>query len=243
MADARRSETSGPESSGPATSRPGSGDTRPRRAYRSTVREESARRTRQAVIDAARELFIDRGYGGTSFADIAARAGVARPTAFTAFGSKPALLRQVLDQALAGDDEPVPVADRPWYRPVREADSQPGVLSAYAAVCALIGGRAAGIFEAVRRAVDDAPELAEVWETLLRNRRVGASTVVDRVRSLGSLRPGLAPEQAVDIVWLFNDPGHYHALVDRCGWPVNTFQGWLTDQLVAALLPPPARHG
>src|SRR5262252_1922799 len=91
---------------------------RPRRQYRSPVREEGAQRTRQAIVAAASELFLERGYVATSLADVAAAAGVARPTVFAAFGSKPALLQQVLDEALAGDDEPVPVAQRPWFQPI-----------------------------------------------------------------------------------------------------------------------------
>lgn len=78
-------------------------------------------------------------------ADVARAAGVARPTVFAAFGSKAALLRQVLDEALAGDDEPVPVAHRPWFRPVWEAREPAAVLEAYAGVCTLIAGRAAGV--------------------------------------------------------------------------------------------------
>lgn len=78
---------------------------------------------------------------------VAAEAGVARPTVFAAFGSKAALLRQVLDQALAGDDEPVPVAQRPWFQPVWDATAPPEVVDAYAAVCTLIGARAARIFD------------------------------------------------------------------------------------------------
>src|SRR5438105_9869767 len=98
------------------------------------------------------------------------------------FGSKPALLRQVLDQALAGDDEPIPVAARPWFQPVWEAPAQDTALDAYAQVCTLIGGRAAQIFEAVRRAADAVPEVTELWNTLQGNRRAGAHMVVKHLQ-------------------------------------------------------------
>ncbi|SCG58911.1 transcriptional regulator, TetR family [Micromonospora coxensis] len=211
-------------------------DAKSTRRYRSAVREESARRTRRAVVGAAAELFVARGYAGTSLADVAAAAGVARPTVFAAFGSKPALLRQVLDEALAGDDEPVPVAQRPWFRPVFEADTQAGVLHAYAGVCTLIGSRAARIFETVRRAADEAPEVADVWETLLRNRRAGARMVVERGHSLGPLRHGADVERAVDVLWVFNDPALYDALVLRCGWTEDSFRDWLSERMQDALL-------
>ncbi|MFI7488405.1 TetR/AcrR family transcriptional regulator [Micromonospora echinaurantiaca] len=210
---------------------------KPTRPYRSRVREEGARRTRQAVIAAATELFVARGYAATSLADVAAAAGVARPTVFAAFGSKPALLSQVLDQALAGDDEPVPVAQRPWFRPVWDAGGQGEVLDGYARVCTLIGGRAARVFEAVRRAADETPEVAEVWETLLRNRRAGARMVVEQVRTFGPLRQGADVERAVDELWFYNDPAHYAALVLHCGWPEDTFRRWLAARMRDVLLP------
>jgi len=172
----------------------------------------------------------------TSLADVGAAAGVARPTVFAAFGSKPALLRQVLDQALAGDDAPIPVKDRPWFRPVWEASTPDAVLDAYAQVCVLIGSRAARIFETVRRAADDAPEVAEVWATLQRNRRAGAQMVVEHLQSLGGLRPDLDTTRAGDILWIFNDPGHYDALVHHCGWSEGSLRTWLADRMCEALL-------
>ncbi|GIJ81142.1 regulatory protein, tetR family [Micromonospora phaseoli] len=212
-------------------------DEKPTRPYRSRVREESARRTRQAVVTAATELFVARGYTATSLADVAAAAGVARPTVFAAFGSKAALLRQVLDEALAGDDEPIPVAQRPWYRPVWDADSPTAVLDAYADVCTLIGGRTARVFETVRRAADGSSETAEVWQTLLRNRRFGARMVVERLVTLGPLRQGSDVERAIDEVWFYNDPAHYGALVHDLGWDEQTYRGWLARSMRYALLP------
>lgn len=207
-----------------------------RRPYRSQVREDGARRTRQAVLVTAADLFTARGYAATSLADVAAGAGVARPTVFATFGSKPALLKAVLDLALAGDDEPVPVAERPWFRPVWEAREPDAVLAAYAGVCVLIGSRAAGAFEAVRRAADSAPEVAAIWQTMQANRRAGARMVLDHLVTVGSLRPGLPFERAVDVLWFYNDPGHYGALVDHQGWSARTFRTWLGEQLQSALL-------
>jgi AcrR family transcriptional regulator len=209
----------------------------PRRRYESPVRQENARRTRQAIVAAASDLFTARGYAATSLAEVAAAAGVARPTVFAAFGSKPALLRQVLDQALAGDDEPVAVADRPWFQPVWDAPTQEGVLGAYARVCTLIGGRAAQIFEAVRRAADSSPEVDALWNTLQGNRRAGARMVVQHLQSLGPLGPGLNAGRATDLLWVFNDPAHYNALVLQCGWPESVFTDWLSSQMRHALLP------
>jgi AcrR family transcriptional regulator len=207
-----------------------------RRSYHSPVRAESARRTRQAIVTAAGNLFVERGYTAASLRDVAELAGVARPTVAAAFGSKPALLRQVLDDALAGDDEPIPVAQRPWFAPVWQATHPNTVLSAYAEVCTLISRRAARIFEVVHRAAGEANEIAELWATLSRNRRAGADMVVRHAIETGPLRAGLAVDQAVDSLWIFNDPAHYAALVLERHWPEPDFQQWLVNQMRAALL-------
>ncbi|MER7546299.1 hypothetical protein ABTW95_25155 [Spirillospora sp. NPDC127506] len=151
-----------------------------------------------------------------------------------ASGSKPALLKQVLDQALAGDDEPVPVADRPWFRPVWDAATPAATLDAYADVCMLIGARGADLRDG---AADAAPETAELWRTVRANRRAGARMVVDHLVALGPLRPGLGVERAADVLWTFNDPAHYGALVHESGWPEPEFRDWLAGVMRATLLP------
>ena len=206
------------------------------RPYRSAVREEGARRTRRAIIEAAGTLFEQRGYRGTALSAVAAAARVARPTVTAAFGSKPALLREVVDEALAGDDDPVPVADRPWFRPVWEAQTHHDLLAAYAQVCTLIDARAARIFEVVRRAADESPQVADLWERTQRNRRAGAGIVVKQLRSLGPVPGWPGYERAVDVVWLFNDPAHYDTLVMQCRWPEPDFTDWLAARMQEALI-------
>lgn len=212
-------------------------DGKRRRRYTSAMRSEGARRTRQAIVATAGALFTERGYASTSLSDIASAAGVARPTVFAAFGSKGALLRQVLDQALAGDDAPVPVADRPWFRPVWDATTPAAVFDAYAEVCLVIARRAAPLFEVVRRATDDAPEAAELWKTLQDNRRAGASMVITHAQTLGPLAPDLDTDAATDILWIYNDPALYATLVSQRGWTEQAFRQWLTITIRKALLP------
>jgi len=202
-----------------------------RRRYESPLRDQQARQTRRAIVAAATQLFVARGYAGTSLADIAAHASVARPTAFAAFGSKAALLREVVDQALAGDDEPVPVADRPWFRPVWEGRTPEAVLAAYAEVCRIIGGRAADVFEVVRQAADEGPELAGLWEAMERNRRAGAAMVIDRIAEIAPGSPCLDRDRAVDVVWMFNDPSHYRSLVRARGWSEREYTAWIADHM------------
>lgn len=209
-----------------------------RRPYTSTVRAEGARLTRAAIVSAAARLFVERGYEGTSLADVAQAAGVARPTVVAAFGSKPALLSRVLDESLAGDDEPVPISERTWFRPVWDAPTARGVLAAYARVCVIIGARAGGVVEVVRRASDSAPEVAQLWTSWLQGRRAGAAMVVERQPVRAALRPGLTVQTAGDVLWTLNDPDRYVCLVEQQSWDEVTYETWLAETMCLLLLDP-----
>lgn len=210
-------------------------ESRPR-PYHSRVREESARRTREAIVSAATLLFIRDGYAGTSWDAVAEAAGVSRPTAVTAFGTKAALLSQVLDQSLAEDDDPVPVRDRPWFRPVWEATTAAETLDAYARVCVLIASRAAGVVEALHRAADTSPEVDALWERWLTGRRAGAAMVIGHPPLTRALAPGMGPDQAVDVLWALNNPDLHLGLVTRAGWTEEAFEAWLARTMRTALL-------
>ncbi|TDQ05555.1 TetR/AcrR family transcriptional regulator [Labedaea rhizosphaerae] len=213
-------------------------DVKGKRPYRSTLREAGARQTRQAIVAAASELFLDQGYTATSLSGIATRAGVARPTPHAVFGSKSAILRAVVDQALAGDDEPIPVADRPWFQPVWQATDQLGVFTAYAKVCTLIGARAARIFDTVRQAADDSAETAQLWQQVQDNRLAGARMVCRRAADLGPLACEL--DRAVDVIWVLNDPCLYGDLVHRRQWSEAAYTAWLATHMGTVV---PAPHG
>jgi AcrR family transcriptional regulator len=212
-----------------------------RRTYTSTVRAESALATRAAIVSAATRLFLERGYEGASLADVARAAGVARPTVVAAFGSKPALLSRVLDEALAGDDEPIPISERIWFRPVWEATTARGVLTAYARVCVVIGARAGAVVEVVRRATDSAPEVTQLWMSWLRGRHAGAAMVVERQPVREALRSGLTTRAASDVLWTLNDPDRYVSLVEQQHWDAASYETWLAETMCLLLLDP--SHG
>ena len=208
-----------------------------KRSYQSPLREGQARSTRTAIIEAAWQLFGEHGYAATSIEEIAAAAGVSRATVFTAVGGKPVLLKSALDVAIVGDDEPASLPERPSSRAVR-AEADPGIyLDRYAELVTEMGGRVAPIAEAVRGAAGADSDARELWESHLAQRRIGAANVVSDLRSKGArLRPELDDATAADVVWVLNDPGLYHHLVLRRGWPQEQFQRWLSKALRSQLL-------
>src|SRR6476646_8940055 len=90
------------------------------RTYSSPLRTKQAQTTRRAVLEAARDLFTAQGYGATTIDQIAARAGVSKPTVFSAVGNKQTVLSAVRDVAMAGDDEQLSIVQRPVAEQVRQ---------------------------------------------------------------------------------------------------------------------------
>jgi AcrR family transcriptional regulator len=207
-----------------------------KRDYSSPLRDAQAQATRLNVITAAGRLFVENGYGATSIEAIAQAAGVGRATVFTSVGGKPALLRTAYDVAIVGDDEPVPLPQRPWARRVLEATTQRERIDRYADMLVLVNSRVAGICEAFRGAASSDLDVRASWESIRSERRGGAANFVRFITDLGDLRPGLDAEHAADIVWLLNDPALYHQLVVERGWSEAHYRDWLSETMQAQLL-------
>lgn len=83
-------------------------------------------------------------------------------------------------------------------------------------------------------------------QTAEQRRRAGATTVIDSVRKVGTLRAGLTRQRAIDILWLLNSPAVYRQLVRHAGWRADDYQAWLADTMTTQLLdddmaePPPS---
>src|SRR5258708_33227705 len=104
----------------------------PRRPYNSERRREAADRNRAAVVAACRELLFQDGYHVTTVRAVAERAGVSVETVYKTFGGKPGMVKALWDTTLAGDDEPVPMADRPQTREILRTGDAVAKLRLYA---------------------------------------------------------------------------------------------------------------
>ena len=83
-----------------------------KRQYDASQRQDDARARRRRVVEAAHDLFLDRGYGSVTIQEIARQAGVSTQMIYAAFGSKAGILSQAVDQAIVGDDEQVALFER-----------------------------------------------------------------------------------------------------------------------------------
>jgi len=202
-----------------------------RRSYRTSIRRGDAPRL---VIAAATRLFATKGYLATSIDDIAAEAGVARPTVFTAVGSKSVILREVLDQAIAGDDAAVPVADRDWWRETIEEPDAARSIKLLARTMTRIGQRLALIARAMETAAGIDPDAAEVWDRYQRQRRIGLREFAEALTTKeATVRCDI--ETMTDTLWALQ-PAAYLRLVADAGWTPERYEAWLADLLTRLFL-------
>jgi AcrR family transcriptional regulator len=206
------------------------------RRYASPLRAATAADTRRRILDAAEELFVAEGYAGTTVDEIAERAGVSKPTVFASVGSKRTLLKLLRDRALAGDEEPVPVRQRPWYQRLLAEPDPARSLRRYAHEVTEMLNRVAPLEDALRSAAAVDPELRELWQTSEGERRVGAQTVVDALLDKGRLRPSLNRDAAVDLLWALTAGEPFVRLVHHRRWSVESYARWLGDTFCDQLL-------
>jgi AcrR family transcriptional regulator len=217
----------------------------PARSYNSARRDEQARRTRRRVLQAAGQAFVQHGYAGTTMRAVAAEAGVSVATLEQQFATKAGLLKAAIDVAIAGDDEPVPVLDRPWVERALDAPSVADLLQTVAEVLGAAQRRSAGLVLAVFEGSTTDAGLATVAEQMVAQRAATATWIVDAVAGRAVLRPGLTHADAVDTTWLLMDPAVFRRLTRDRAWSVHRYEDWFATCLGRLLIddenPPPGR--
>lgn len=203
----------------------------PRRSYRSTIRRGDAP---QAILTAAASLFRTKGYLATSIDDIAAEAGVARPTVFAAVGPKPLVLKLVVDQAISGDDAPVVVAERPWSQEAVQAEDPATSLRLHARNIRLICERVADLLWAVESAAAVDADARALWDDLQAQRRTAMYNYAQALERKTELRDDV--QTITETMWAMT-PALYLRLVRDAGWPPDRFETWLADTFIQLWLP------
>ena len=209
----------------------------PSRKYDSSRRQAQARQTRLQIAEAARALFLERGYGGTSIEAIAEKAYVAPETIYATFKNKRNVLSFVFDIAIGGDDEDIRLLDRPDPQAVLKETDQRRQLTLFASDITKILHRAAPVFEILRIAAKTEPEIAELVQRLVRERLANMSMVAKHVAANGPLREGLNRVRAAEVIWSMTSPELYILLIRDLHWTDEQYTQSLTETLIRLLLP------
>jgi AcrR family transcriptional regulator len=207
------------------------------RPYDGAARQARTRRTRTAVVEAARHLFLERGYAATTIEAISERSDTPQATVYRLFSSKLGILKAVLDVAIGGDDQAVAMVDRPEVRALLANPDPTTQLTGFAALVRDVMVRAGPVHRIVADAARSDHDAASLLAEISRQRHEGQRRIARSIAASGGLRPGLKVREAGDIVHALASPEVYGLLVLDRGWSDARYERWLRDILTDQLLP------
>jgi AcrR family transcriptional regulator len=205
---------------------------RKKRPYHSHVRQRQAEQTRQRILEAARSLFESRGYAATTLEAIAEHALVSPKTIVATFGSKRALLAEVINPDAFSPSLKLLIDElRATADPLRQialvAQLTRQAYESVASALALL--RTAGAL---------APDLAELARQVEARRREHQARLIASLHEQGALRPALSSEEMTDILWALTSYDVYRFLVVERHWDPGDYEAWLVQLLAQQLLAP-----
>jgi AcrR family transcriptional regulator len=201
------------------------------------VRQARTRRTWTAVVDAARTLFLERGYGATTIEAISDLSDTPQATVYRLFSSKLGILKAVLDVSVAGDAEAVPMLDRPDVRRVLADDDPFDQLRSFAALVHRVMTWAGAVHRILADAARTDADAAALLAEIARQRHEGQRRLARALARGDALRQGLRERDAADIIHALASPEVYGLLVMERGWSGDRYEAWLGETLIGQLLP------
>ncbi|HEU5004264.1 MAG TPA: helix-turn-helix domain-containing protein [Actinomycetota bacterium] len=207
-----------------------------RRRYDSGRRQANAAEQRRRILETARRRFLADGYAATTVAAIAGEAGVSVETVYKNFLRKPGLLKAVFDRSVAGDDEPVPMAERDFAQRMRADPDPRSKLEVFAGHMAESMPRAAPIYLLARAAAASEPDIAALLASWRTDQLHGLTGLARHLDEGGHLRRGLTVERARDLLWTINSTEVYELLVIERNWSADEYRDYLARAMIGGLL-------
>ena len=211
--------------------------TRVKRAYDGSRRKVQSESTKQQIVDAAKPLFLEHGFEATSMRQLAEASGVSLQTLYNAFGSKFGVFSALMDVIVAGDHDPVALADRVEFISLDAIQDPRELLRAVVLVAAPILERLDVIYPTLRAAAASDPQVAEAHQRFTLDARYEQYRALGlRLDAQGALPEGMTAVTASDILWTVLSPDAYNLLVSHRGWSREQFGAWATNALCAMLV-------
>jgi TetR/AcrR family transcriptional regulator of autoinduction and epiphytic fitness len=203
---------------------------------------EHARQGKHRIMAVATDLVRSLGYRRASLQAVAASAGVTASTVEAMFGGKTQLMREIVDFAIAGDDEPVPMLEREWATRARAQPDAAGFLAVFARQLAESAERAASLLAALAEGTRDDPDAAAIASGLVARGEATAAFLVDGLIQRGGLRAGLSRATSIEAVWALMDPTLFDRLTRKRGWSADRFERSFVDSVSQLLLASPGQE-
>jgi TetR/AcrR family transcriptional regulator, regulator of autoinduction and epiphytic fitness len=218
-------------------------DVKRRRTDDGQGRQARTRLARAAVIEAARTLFLERGYAATTIEAISDLSDVPPATVYRLFSSKLGILKQLFNVSIAGDDESVPLEDRPHVQALISDPDPRKQLSGFVGISRGIMSRTEPVYRILVSAAGSDPDAAALLAEQTRHRQQGQGQIAHLLARTGALRPELREREAADVIHALMSPEVYRLLVGDRGWDPERYEQWLQQILIGQLLPPPITGG
>jgi AcrR family transcriptional regulator len=212
-----------------------SGEVKPTRPYRSTVRAEQAERTRTRILDAAEQQFARRGYAAATINAIARVADVAPDTIYTTFKNKRGILGALVEARVRG--AAAPVLGQAGPQTVRAESDQRRQIELFVPDITERTERVQNTYRVITEAAASDPEVAALHKTMLEQRYTNLRQYVAWIEANGPLRDGLSRDEATATVWTLTSPEVFRLLRTERGWSKARHQRWMTTSLIQLLLP------
>lgn len=209
-----------------------------RRRYDNTRRRAQTSETRARIIEAARTLFVEHGYALTSVEAAADAAGVAPATVYRLFGSKRELLKAIIDVSSGGDDLPIAFHERPEVVAMLQEPDPVRYLQRFARLVSETSARLDPLYAVVEAAAAVDADSAGLLALMREQRFIGHGRVARGLADRKALTKGISVRQAHDTVYAISSPELRRVLLAQRGWTKQTYERWLADVLIAAVLQP-----
>jgi AcrR family transcriptional regulator len=204
-----------------------------------TRRADKAERTRQAILQAASELFAAQGFAATTISAIAAEADVAAETVYSRFGNKLTLISEILETAIVGNAQRVDVLELPEIATIRAITDQRTQVARLAHLSRGILERTALAHRILRNSGTADPALAEFVAADRQRRHRHQTAYIAMLLANGPLREAMTAPDAAAIYGALANPDTYAELTSHRGWSPDHYENWLSHTLTLLLLPPP----
>ena len=194
------------------------------------------RRTRAAVVEAARTLFLERGFAATTIEAISDLSDTPQATVYRLFSSKFGILKAVLDVSIVGDDLAVPMVQRPRVRALFDESDPTSQVAGFAALLRELMSRTAPVHRLLADAAKSDADAASLLASLAHQRHEGQRRIARSLARAGALKPGLRERDAADIIHALASPEVYGLLVFDQGWSGERYEAWMRALLIDQLL-------
>jgi len=208
-----------------------------KRSYSSAKRQAQARETRRSILEAAYELFVATGYAATTIQAIAAHAGVAVQTVYAVFGNKRELLRQLIEGAITGDDDPLPITERAEALAIAAEPDARRRVARDAALSRSITERVGPIVRVAGEAAASDPEVAAMMEGVKAARRKEMIASARLLAGPDGLRE--RPEEAAATLYVLYSPQVADMLMSDYGWSTKRYERWLAHMILRTVIRSP----